>query len=102
MDLFGVMLLLGTVCSLFLVLQQGGNAWPWRSANIIGLLSGFTVQAALFGVVQFKHGGRTTIPLRLLQDRTVITGSVRNAAVVSLSMQAESAYSDGKSRAWPN
>lgn len=76
MDPHGVLLLLGAVCSLFLVLQQGGNAWPWRSAKIIGLLFSFAVLLALFATVQWKLGKNATIPLRHLKDRTVLMGSL--------------------------
>ena len=76
MDPLGVLLLLGAVCSLFLVLQQGGNAWPWRSAKSIGLLFSFAILLALFGIVQWKLGENATIPLRHLKDRTVLMGSL--------------------------
>ena len=75
MDPLGILLLLGAVCSLFLVLQQGGSVLPWRSAKTIGLLTSFAILSALFGVVQWKLGENATIPLRHLKDRTVLLGS---------------------------
>lgn len=76
MDPLGVLLLLAAVCSLFLVLQQGGNAWPWRSAKTIGLLFSFAILLVLFATVQWKLGENATIPLRHLKDRTVLMGSL--------------------------
>ena len=76
MDPLGLLLLLGAVCSLFLVLQQGGNAWPWKSPKVIGLLFCFTSLLILFGIVQWKLDKVATVPLRLLKDRTVLTGSL--------------------------
>ncbi len=76
MDPLGVLLLLGAVCSLFLVLQQGGNAWPWRSGKVIGLLFSFAVLLTLFSIVQWKLGDEATVPLRLLKDRTILMGSL--------------------------
>ncbi len=76
LDPLGVLLLLGAVCSLFVVLQQGGVIWPWTSAKVIGLLFVFAILLALFGIVQWKVGERATIPLRLLKNRTVLTGSL--------------------------
>ena len=76
MDPLGIVLLLGAVCSLFLVLQQGGTAWPWRSGKIIGLLFSFAALLVAFGILQWKLGERATIPLRLLRDRTVLSGSL--------------------------
>lgn len=76
MDPLGILLLLAAVSCLFLVLQQGGNAWPWKSGKVIGLLFSFAVLLSLFGVVQFKLGDGATIPLRLLKDRTILLGSL--------------------------
>lgn len=76
MDPVGVILLLGAVCSLFLVLQQGGNAWSWKSSQVIGLLFAFVVLSVAFGVVQWRLRDGATIPLRLLKDRTVVFGSL--------------------------
>lgn len=76
MDPLGITLLLGAVCSLLLVLQEGGTGWRWSSAKVIGLLITSFTLFALFGVMQWKLGERATIPLRLLRDRTVLTGSL--------------------------
>ncbi len=76
MDPVGILLLLGAVCSLLIVLQQGGNAWPWGSGKVIGLLFVFAVLSALFGIVQWKVGDEATVPLRLLKDRTILMGSL--------------------------
>jgi len=76
MDPVGIILLLGAVSCLLLILQQGGNAWAWNSANVIGLLVAFIVLCMMFGAWQWKLGETATIPLRLLRNRTVLTGSL--------------------------
>lgn len=76
MDPFGVIILLGAVCSLLLVLQKGGTSWRWNSGGIIGLLLASVALFSLFGLVQWKLKEKATIPLRLLKDRTVLTGSL--------------------------
>lgn len=76
MDPLGIVLLLAAVSCLFLVLQQGGNAWPWQSGRIIGLLFSFAIILSLFGIVQWKLGDEATVPLRLLKDRTILLGSL--------------------------
>lgn len=76
MDPLGITILLGAVCSLLLVLQKGGTDWHWSSGKVIGLLLTSIILFAVFGVVQWKLGERATIPLRLLKDRTVLTGSL--------------------------
>lgn len=76
MDPLGIILLLAAVSCLFLVLQQGGSAWPWKSGKVIGLLFSFAVILSLFGIVQWKLGDDATVPLRLLKDRTILLGSL--------------------------
>ena len=76
MDPLGIILLLGAVCCLLLVLQQGGSAWQWNSGRVIGLLIGFVVLSLLFGLWQYWLGDIATIPLRVLRNRTVLMGSL--------------------------
>jgi len=76
LDPMGIVLLLGAVCCLLLVLQQGGTLWPWNSAKIIGLLAGFSILSIAFGFVQWRLGERATIPVRILRDRTFLSGSL--------------------------
>ena len=76
MDPLGIIILLGAVCSLLLVLQKGGTDWRWNSGKVIGLLLTSITLSVVFGVVQWKLGERATVPLRLLKDRTVLTGSL--------------------------
>lgn len=91
LDPMGIGLLLGAVCCLLLVLQQGGTLWPWNSAKIIGLLAGFSILSIAFGFVQRRLGERATISVRILRDRTVLSGSLflalssSSSCVVSLS-----------------
>ena len=76
MDPLGILFLLGAVCSLFLLLQQGGSAWPWRSSRVIVLLISSVILLTLFGFVEWHLGEDATVPLHILKDRTVLTGSL--------------------------
>ena len=76
MEPLGITLLLAAVCCLLLVLQQGGNVWPWKSGRVIGLLVCSVFLSVLFGLWQWRLGEKATIPLRILRDRTVLTGSL--------------------------
>ena len=76
MDPIGVLLLLGAVCCLLLVLQEGGTSWPWKTGKTIGLLVVSIVLLVVFGLVQSALGDRATVPLRILKDRTVLAGSL--------------------------
>lgn len=74
MDFVGAGLLLGAVCCLLLALQWGGNTLPWRSATIIGLLTGFGIIGILFATLQWILGDKGTISPRILRQRSVLMG----------------------------
>jgi protein-S-isoprenylcysteine O-methyltransferase Ste14 len=76
LDFPGAVLIIASVSSLFLALQEGGTIVPWNSARPIGLLVGFALILILFGAWQWKAGENATIPLRYLRDRTVLWGSI--------------------------
>lgn len=66
---------IGAICCLLLALQWGGQTRPWNSSTIIGLLVGFGLLSCVFGYLQWKLGERATIPLRVLRQRSILTGS---------------------------
>ena len=76
LDPFGIILLLGAVCCLFLALQWGGSRYPWHSSKVIGLMLGFGFLIIIFGILQWQLGGKATIPLRILRQRTVFSGAL--------------------------
>ncbi|CAG8953636.1 hypothetical protein HYFRA_00010095 [Hymenoscyphus fraxineus] len=76
LDFPGVVLIIASVCCLFLALQEGGVTVPWNSSRPIGLFIGFGLLFIIFGLWQWKAGENATIPLRYLKDRTVLWGSI--------------------------
>ncbi|KAH7387003.1 hypothetical protein DE146DRAFT_635767 [Phaeosphaeria sp. MPI-PUGE-AT-0046c] len=72
LDPLGAILLLTSVVCLLLALQWGGQAHPWKSATIIGLLVGSGLLFILFGFMQWKMGENATIPLRVLKQRSIL------------------------------
>lgn len=74
-DPLGCFCFVAAVCCLLLALQWGGQSRPWNSSTIIGLLVGFGLLSCVFGYIQWKLGERATIPLRILRQRSILTGS---------------------------
>ncbi|KAF7916838.1 uncharacterized protein EAE98_010560 [Botrytis deweyae] len=75
MDPIGIIIVIASVCCLFLALQFGGVSSPWKSSRVIGLFTGFGLLLIAFGILQWKLGENATIPLRFLKQRTVYMGS---------------------------
>ena len=75
LDMPGAVFIISAVCCLLLALQWGGIVVPWRSARIIGLLSGFGLLIIAFGLLQWQSKEKATIPLRILRQRSVIMGA---------------------------
>lgn len=61
---------------LVLALEWGGTTYSWRSSQIIGLFVGFGLLLAVFFLIQWTLGDRATIPLKLLTQRTILSGSL--------------------------
>ncbi|KAI9648687.1 hypothetical protein NHQ30_003326 [Ciborinia camelliae] len=76
LDFPGVVIIIASTCCLFLALQEGGTTAPWNSARPIGLIIGFGLLLIIFVLWQWKAGENATIPLRYLNDRTVLWGSI--------------------------
>lgn len=76
MDGLGAVSLTGGITCLLLALQSGGQTSPWRSAKIIGLLTGFAALSALFGFLQWKLGEHATTPLRILRQQSILMGCI--------------------------
>lgn len=70
-DPLGTMLLIGSVTTLLIALQDGGVVYAWNSPVIIVLLVLSAVFAVVFAFTQFWQGDNATIPVRLLKYRTV-------------------------------
>ncbi|KAF2971336.1 hypothetical protein GQX73_g2190 [Xylaria multiplex] len=76
MDAVGTVLFLGAVVSLLLVLQWGGQIYPWNDSRCIGLLVGFVSITAVFGFWEWKQGDSAIIPFRILKKRSIHMGAL--------------------------
>lgn len=74
-DGLGTLLFVGAVCCLLLALQWGGQTKPWHSAEIIGLFVGSGLLLVVFSYVQWKRGETAIIPLRVLRQRSILSGA---------------------------
>ncbi|KAL9594373.1 MAG: hypothetical protein Q9219_007067 [cf. Caloplaca sp. 3 TL-2023] len=75
MDLVGTIAFIGSICCLILALQWGGQTMPWSSAKVVALFITAGVLAIIFGYTQWRLGDRATIPLRILRQRSILSGS---------------------------
>lgn len=75
LDLVGATILISGVCCLLLALQWGGNTLPWKSSRVIGLIVGSGLLIILFFLYQWRLGENSTMPLRILCQRSVACGS---------------------------
>ncbi|OCL09619.1 permease of the major facilitator superfamily [Glonium stellatum] len=76
LDPVGFVLLISSVCCLFIALQEGGTSVPWKSARIIGLLIGFGLLGVLFWVSQWMMRDDALVPVRFFRQRTIVFGSL--------------------------
>jgi len=70
---------MGAVVCLLLALQWGGTTYAWRDSKIIGLFIGFGLILIPFVYIQVKRGEDATISLKILKQRTVLTGTIFTA-----------------------
>ncbi|KAI1130117.1 MFS general substrate transporter [Nemania abortiva] len=76
MDAVGTLLFLGAVVSLLLVLQWGGQTYPWSDSRCIGLFVGFGSIATVFGLWEWKQGDTALLPFRILRKRSIHMGAL--------------------------
>ncbi|OTB08908.1 hypothetical protein M426DRAFT_260239 [Hypoxylon sp. CI-4A] len=76
MDMVGTVLFLGAVCCLLLVLQWGGQTYPWKDSRCIGLFVGFGALTVCFCFWQWRQGENAIIPLRILRKRSICMGAL--------------------------
>ncbi|ROW15881.1 hypothetical protein VPNG_02556 [Cytospora leucostoma] len=76
MDIVGVLLIMGAVISYILALQYGGQAHPWNSPVVIGLLVGFVVIIFAFAGWEWFQKDRAMMPLRFVANRVYIVASL--------------------------
>jgi MFS family permease len=72
MDLPGVALIMGATVAYLLAVQYGGVAHAWNSSTVVGLLVGFVLIMATWGVLQWFQGERSMVSPKLYANRTNI------------------------------
>jgi hypothetical protein len=76
LDPLGTVIFLGSIVSLLLALQWGGQTLPWSSPTIIGLFVTFGVCGIAFITLQWRLGEYATLPLRVLKIRSIYMGAL--------------------------
>jgi hypothetical protein len=76
LDLGGSILLIASMCSLFLAMQWGGHRLPWKSLKIVALLTLTGVLLALFVLLEWRMGDQASVPFRILRQRSIASGAV--------------------------
>ncbi|KAJ3536214.1 hypothetical protein NM208_g6820 [Fusarium decemcellulare] len=75
MDPIGIILMMGATISYILAVQYGGQAHPWDSSVVIGLIVGFVAIMGTWAFACWYQGERSMISGRLIKDRTVLVMS---------------------------
>jgi len=68
LDLGGSLLLIASMCCLFMAIQWGGHRLPWSSPIIIGLFSVSGVLLVLFLLAEWKMGDDASVPFGVMSD----------------------------------
>lgn len=76
LDAIGTAVFLGSIVSLLLVLQWGGQSIAWNSATSIGLFVCFGVCGLIFIALQWYLGEYATIPFRVIKIRSIYMGAL--------------------------
>ncbi|KAI8634021.1 MFS general substrate transporter [Xylariaceae sp. FL1651] len=76
MDAIGTLLFLGAVVSLILVLQWGGQVYPWNDSKCIGLFVSFGTISIVFCFWEWKQGETAILPFRILKKRSIYMGAL--------------------------
>ena len=74
-DLIGLVVFVPMIVCLLLALQWGGSKYPWSDGRIIALFVVFGVLLVVFVAIQIWKGDNATVPLRVLKNRTIASGS---------------------------
>lgn len=76
MDILGTVVFLPALSCLFVALQDGASKYGWSDGRVVAL---FAVSGALlagFGYIQYRQGDDATLPIRIIRQRSIITGFV--------------------------
>ncbi|RFU24162.1 hypothetical protein B7463_g12180, partial [Scytalidium lignicola] len=74
LDLVGTAIFVPSIVSLLLALQWGGSKYGWKDARIIVLLSLSGILIGAFAFQQYRRQEKATLPLRIIGQRSLISG----------------------------
>jgi len=75
LDPLGSFVFLPGIVSIILALQWGGTTYAWSSWRIILLFTLGPILLIIFCIIQVKSGENATVPIRIIQQRSMIAGS---------------------------
>ena len=75
-DFLGTSIFALTVVCLLLALQWGGTVYAWSNARLIVLFALSLILFATFLAIQHRKRERAMLPLRFLQEQTVLMGTI--------------------------
>ncbi|KAI1610795.1 permease of the major facilitator superfamily [Exophiala viscosa] len=75
LDLLGTVIFVPSITCLLLALQWGGLRYSWTDWRIILLFVLFAGSLAGFAWLQWKKGENATLPLRILKQRSILSGA---------------------------
>jgi hypothetical protein len=87
LDYIGLVLFIAANVSLLLAIQWGGVKLNWSSPTIVALFIGFVVLTSIWLYLQFRLGEKSTLPPRILLERTALTSltfSLLSASAISI------------------
>lgn len=76
LDVVGFVFFAGAAIQLLLALQFGGNQHSWKSSQVIGLFCGSAATLLVFVFVEYRKGQNAMIPLQLVKQRFLWSGSL--------------------------
>ncbi|CZT01043.1 related to transporter (major facilitator superfamily) [Rhynchosporium agropyri] len=74
MDPKGTAVFLPGIVCLLLALQWGGTEYHWQNARIIVLFILAGILLGTFILIQFKSGDNATVPVRIVHQRSILSG----------------------------
>ncbi|KAF2463141.1 MFS transporter [Lindgomyces ingoldianus] len=75
LDWHGTLVFIGTLTSLFIALEWGGEKYPWTDQRIVVLLFFFAIGIIVWVGIQYWKGESGTIPARIIKQRNIWTAA---------------------------
>jgi MFS family permease len=73
-NVLDTLLVVPAIACFLMALQWGGAKYGWKDPRIIAMFVLFGVLFSAFGYLQYRQGDNATIPLRILKQRSILSG----------------------------